>query len=74
MKLSGDRILTTHVGSLPRPQGLADLIIAREPGARSSEQKEALPGQIRAAATDVVARQSAVGIDIISAGEMSKIG
>lgn len=74
MKLSSDRILTTHVGSLPRPQSLADLIKAREQDALDTEQAEALPGQIRAAVADVVARQAAAGIDVISDGEMSKIG
>ncbi|HWD57983.1 MAG TPA: hypothetical protein VG308_06875 [Stellaceae bacterium] len=33
MKLSGDRILTTHAGSLPRPRAMLDLIAAREAGA-----------------------------------------
>ena len=32
MKLSGERILTTHVGSLPRPKSLLELILAKEEG------------------------------------------
>lgn len=74
MKLSTDRILTTHVGSLPRPDELADLIRAREQDALSPEQAERLPQQIRAAVANIVDKQATAGIDIISDGEMSKIG
>lgn len=74
MHLSTDRILTTHVGSLPRPDGLAELIRARERHELSPADAEALPGRISAAVTEVVAHQTAAQIDVVSDGEMSKIG
>jgi 5-methyltetrahydropteroyltriglutamate--homocysteine methyltransferase len=64
-------ILTTHVGSLPRSQAVTDVIFARERGdARDAARDEAVIAQ---AVADVVRRQVAVGIDIVSDGEMSKI-
>ncbi len=71
MKHSADRILTTHVGSLPRPKKVAELIFAkeREEDYDSSEFDET----IAIAVKDTVARQVEVGIDIVSDGEMSKI-
>ena len=66
-----DRILTTHVGSLPRGAGLAELLFA-------AEREEAVDrerfDQVAAAAVDeTVRRQVEAGIDIVSDGEMSKI-
>ena len=66
-----DRILTTHVGSLPRSSAVTDLVFAIERG-------EAIaPGQfdtvIGAAVDTAVARQITAGIDLVSDGEMSKI-
>jgi 5-methyltetrahydropteroyltriglutamate--homocysteine methyltransferase len=74
MQLSTDRILTTHTGSLPRPAALAELIRAREQEALTPEQSEQLPGQIRAAVQEAVREQLRTGLDVISDGEMSKIG
>jgi 5-methyltetrahydropteroyltriglutamate--homocysteine methyltransferase len=70
MKTSTERILTTHTGSLPRPRALIGLVLGREKG-------EHLDAAVFEAATakavdDVVARQVAAGIDIVSDGEMSK--
>ncbi len=70
MKTSTDRILTTHTGSLPRPQSLIDFILRRERG-------EAVAADLFEAATaravdDVVAAQVESGVDIVSDGEMSK--
>ena len=71
MKLSTDRILTTHVGSLPRPQGLLDVLQAQLDGADFDEDRfEALSAE---AVGDVVSRQVEAGIDVVSDGEMSKI-
>jgi 5-methyltetrahydropteroyltriglutamate--homocysteine methyltransferase len=72
MQRSTERILTTHTGSLPRPDELARLLVARERG----EPVEAgvLAEQVRQAVAEVVQRQASVGIDILSDGEMSKIG
>ena len=65
------RILTTHVGSLPRSQPVVDQIFAREQG---EPIDEAAFDAIMAAAIDAcVARQVAAGVDIVSDGEMSKI-
>jgi 5-methyltetrahydropteroyltriglutamate--homocysteine methyltransferase len=66
-----DRILTTHVGSLPRSADVTDLVFAQERGeAIDQAQFDAV---IAAAVDDVVARQVAAGIDLVSDGEMSKI-
>jgi 5-methyltetrahydropteroyltriglutamate--homocysteine methyltransferase len=70
MKTSTDRILTTHTGSLPRPQPLVDLILGREKGdAVGAETFEAATAK---AVDDIVAQQVAAGIDVVSDGEMSK--
>jgi 5-methyltetrahydropteroyltriglutamate--homocysteine methyltransferase len=65
------RILTTHVGSLPRPQEVADLLFARERGEPLDEA--AYEEVMRQATHAVVARQKATGLDIPSDGETSKI-
>ena len=67
-----DRILTTHAGSLPRPDELADLIWARMDGENVEEGE--LTAKIDAAVEEVVAKQRDAGIDVISDGEMSKTG
>ena len=72
MKLSTDRILTTHVGSLPRPADAVDLLMAKERG--EAYDQAAFDETMRRAVADAVARQTAAGIDIVSDGEMSKIG
>jgi 5-methyltetrahydropteroyltriglutamate--homocysteine methyltransferase len=71
MKRSTDRILTTHVGSLPRSQAVTDVLFARE----RNEVKDAAAAAavISHAVAEVVRRQVAVGIDVVSDGEMSKI-
>ncbi len=71
MQSSTERILTTHVGSLPRSQAVTDVIFARE----GTEPRERARDDavITAAVAEVVRRQRAVGIDIVSDGEMSKI-
>src|SRR5437764_13578055 len=79
MHRSTDRILTTHVGSLPRSQAVVDGLFARqraEAGAAANACVQA-PGEgeavIAAAVAEVVRRQVALGIDVVSDGEMSKI-
>ncbi|HLS80971.1 MAG TPA: hypothetical protein VK025_06165 [Steroidobacter sp.] len=71
MRASTDRILTTHVGSLPRLQAVADVLFARDRGERLDEA--AADATIAAAVKDVVQRQVQVGVDVVSDGEMSKI-
>ncbi len=68
MKRSTDRILTTHVGSLPRPPELIKALVERR---TTGPEFESL---LARAVTDVVKQQSEAGIDIPSDGEMSKLG
>ena len=70
MKTSKDRILTTHTGSLPRPKTLTELILARETG--GAVDAASFEAQAAKAVDDVVGKQVAAGIDIVSDGEMSK--
>jgi 5-methyltetrahydropteroyltriglutamate--homocysteine methyltransferase len=70
VKTSTDRILTTHTGSLPRPKPLVEFVLQREEG--RSVDAGAFEAETARAVEDVVARQIAVGIDIVSDGEMSK--
>lgn len=65
------KILTTHVGSLPRTQEVVDFIFARE-NAQPFDQKEFDTCMTKACA-DTVAKQVAAGVDIVSDGETSKI-
>ena len=71
VQLSNDRILTTHVGSLPRPTDLLAFLMAREAGEAIDEA--AFEARLSEAVNDVVARQVAVGIDSVCDGEQSKI-
>jgi len=70
MKTSNGRILTTHVGSLPRPQALLELIQQKEAGRPVNEAQ--FEASSAAAVDAIVAQQVASGIDIVSDGEMSK--
>jgi 5-methyltetrahydropteroyltriglutamate--homocysteine methyltransferase len=67
-----DRVLTTHAGSLPRPDELADMIWARMDGEQVDDGE--LADKIDSAVGEVVAKQREVGLDVISDGEMSKTG
>lgn len=70
MKRSTNRILTTHTGSLPRPQRLVDVMIAeqKQPGSRRAEFHAAVQDAVR----HVVAKQAEAGIDIINDGEQGR--
>ena len=70
MERSTDRILTTHAGSLTRPDDLRELLIARDGG--RPYDLAVFAARVRGAVADVVARQAAVGLDIINDGEESK--
>ncbi len=72
MTKSADRILTTHVGSLPRPAPLEAKLLQHEKGELDQAGQGSLPGEIAAAVTDVVRRQAELGLDIIDDGEMGK--
>jgi len=70
MKTSADRILTTHVGSIPRPESVRALLRARLAGQAIDEDD--LAARAADAVADVVRRQVEVGLDVVSDGEMSK--
>ena len=71
MKTSNERILTTHVGSLPRSKAVTDLVFAKENNETIDD--ETFNETIKKAVDAVVARQVKSGVDIVSDGEMSKI-
>ena len=69
MKRSQDRILTTHVGSLPRPQALLDLgNFQKGPPEDLAQYRQVL----RTSIAEAVRQQAAVGLDIINDGEFGK--
>ncbi|MGH7905917.1 MAG: cobalamin-independent methionine synthase II family protein [Candidatus Binataceae bacterium] len=70
MKRSTDHFLTTHTGSLPRPDDLARMMFAREEGV--PVDRAALAARIGAAVVEITGKQAAAGIDIINDGEVSK--
>ena len=70
MKRSAERILTTHIGSLPRPQDLWSLIDAKDRGQQYDQT--ALAARLKTAVADIVRKQVDAGIDIPSDGEQSK--
>ncbi len=71
MMLSTDRILTTHVGSLPRPDDLIELMLVED--RHETDDPEMLGARISEAVRDVVAKQVGLGIDVVSDGELGKI-
>jgi 5-methyltetrahydropteroyltriglutamate--homocysteine methyltransferase len=71
MQRSSERILTTHVGSLPRSQAVTDVVFGREQGTITDEV--AADRVIADAVAAVVRRQVETGIDVVSDGEMGKI-
>ncbi|HUG03364.1 MAG TPA: cobalamin-independent methionine synthase II family protein [Steroidobacteraceae bacterium] len=71
MRQSTERILITHVGSLPRSQAVTDVLFAREKG--EIRDPESAAQVIADAVHDVVHRQVETGVDVVSDGEMSKI-
>lgn len=74
MKLSTERILTTHTGSLPRPSELAAAMVERETNQLTPADEAGLPELIRDAVNEIVRKQADTGLDVVSDGEMSKIG
>ena len=72
MKLSTERILTTHVGSLPRPADVSDMLLTKENGTLADQA--AFDACMVDAVVEVVRQQVDAGIDVVSDGEMSKIG
>ncbi len=72
MKLSTDRILTTHVGSLPRSAALSALLVKKDRG--EEYDRAALERMVRDETVGIVKRQVATGIDVVSDGETGKVG
>jgi len=72
MLASTDRILTTHVGSLPRNETLTDLLIRQEAG--EAIDTAALAGHVESATALVIANQLKAGVDIGNEGEQSRVG
>jgi 5-methyltetrahydropteroyltriglutamate--homocysteine methyltransferase len=70
MKTSTDRILTTHVGSLPRPESIKALLRGRLSGQGLDEAQ--LAACVAEAVTAAVRQQAEVGLDVVSDGEMGK--
>jgi len=70
MKRSTDRILTTHVGSLIRPQALQDILRAKQGG--QSYDHAAYENCLKQSIADVVRRQAEIGVDVVSDGEFGK--
>jgi 5-methyltetrahydropteroyltriglutamate--homocysteine methyltransferase len=70
MKRSTERFLTTHTGSLPRPDDLVRVMFAKEEGV--PVDPATLKLRIRSAVAAIVERQVEAGIDVVNDGEMSK--
>jgi 5-methyltetrahydropteroyltriglutamate--homocysteine methyltransferase len=70
MRRSTERFLTTHTGSLPRPDDLIRMMFAREEGVPVAAA--ALAARVQQAVADVVEKQIAAGVDFVNDGEMSK--
>jgi 5-methyltetrahydropteroyltriglutamate--homocysteine methyltransferase len=70
MKRSTERFLTTHTGSLPRPDDLIRMMYAKEEGV--PVERAALEDRVRVAVEESVRRQAEAGVDIVNDGEMSK--
>ena len=72
MKLSTDRILTTHTGSLPRAQDLTTTLEALDAG--TMPDPAAFEARVRRAVGDIVKQQIDAGVDIVNDGEQGKVG
>ena len=70
MHRSRDRFLTTHTGSLPRPDDLIRMMYAKEEGI--PVEADALAARVKTAVAELVEKQAASGVDLINDGEMSK--
>lgn len=72
MKLSKDKILTTHTGSLPRGEPLGSILIDEELGKPidAAKKKEAIEARV----THVLNKQTEVGLTVINDGEQGRVG
>jgi 5-methyltetrahydropteroyltriglutamate--homocysteine methyltransferase len=72
MKRSMDAILTTHTGSLPRPDDLVDVLYASEEGSETVDEAT-LRERVTSAVAESVREQVTAGIDVVNDGEMGKV-
>ena len=72
MLMSTDRILVTHVGSLPRPPTLSELLIRQEAGETIDVSE--LARQVEIATAHVIEKQVEAGVDVGNDGEQSRVG
>lgn len=72
MKKSRDRILTTHVGSLPRTPSVVELLLRKENG--EDYDRGGFDRAIKERVAEIVRTQAEIGLDVVSDGETSKIG
>jgi 5-methyltetrahydropteroyltriglutamate--homocysteine methyltransferase len=70
MKRSTERFLTTHTGSLPRPDDLIRMMFAKEEGV--PVDRAALAARIKSAVAEIVEKQAKAGVDVVNDGELSK--
>ena len=70
MAYGAERFLTTHTGSLPRPDDLIRTMFAKEEGV--PVDRAALEARIASAVAEIVKNQTEAGIDLVNDGEMSK--
>jgi 5-methyltetrahydropteroyltriglutamate--homocysteine methyltransferase len=72
MKHSTDRILTTHTGSLPRPDDLVSMLEGRDQ--REARADVGFQARVGSAVKEIVQKQVAAGVTVVNDGEMSKVG
>ena len=72
MLMSSDRILVSHVGSLPRSPTLSGLLISQEAG--ETIDAAALAHEVESATAHVINKQVAAGVDVGNDGEQSRVG
>src|SRR5215207_6790874 len=72
MKHSTDRILTTHTGSLPRPDDLVSMLEGRDQ--RQARADAGFRARVGDAVKEIVKKQAEAGVTVVSDGEMSKVG
>ena len=71
MKRSTERILTTHTGSLPRPDDLVTMLYAKDKG--EVQDQGAFVARVRAAVAEIVRKQLDAGADVVNDGEVGKM-
>src|SRR5215207_2157790 len=72
MKRSSERILTTHTGSLPRPDDVVAMLEGRDQ--QEVQHDDAFERRVAAAVGEIVRKQADVNVDVLNDGEVSKVG